>query len=79
MLMTKLSKYPHVQATHVYCDGSANDSRSGCELFICKYISVSHYTDTEASSGSLQTCSPLRQNFRLYALQSNSPMDCESS
>ena len=49
MFMTKLSKYPHVQAIHVYCDGSVNGSRSGCGLFIRDYISASLYTDTEVS------------------------------
>ncbi|MPC61070.1 hypothetical protein E2C01_055133 [Portunus trituberculatus] len=47
MFMTKLSKYPHVQAIHIYCDGSVNGSRSGCGLFIRDYISASHCTDTE--------------------------------
>ncbi|MPC50888.1 hypothetical protein E2C01_044722 [Portunus trituberculatus] len=27
IFMTKLSKYPHVQAIHFYCDGSVNGSR----------------------------------------------------
>ncbi|MPC85850.1 hypothetical protein E2C01_080648 [Portunus trituberculatus] len=36
MSMTKLSKYSNVQAIHVYCDGSVNDSRSGCGLFILR-------------------------------------------
>ncbi|XP_063865392.1 uncharacterized protein LOC135103279 [Scylla paramamosain] len=49
MFMTKLSKYPHVQAIHVYCDGSVSSSRSGCGLFIRDYISAIHYTDTEVS------------------------------
>ncbi|MPC58047.1 hypothetical protein E2C01_052040 [Portunus trituberculatus] len=49
MFMTKLSKYPHLQAIHVYYDGSVNGSRSGCGLFICDYISACHYTDTEVS------------------------------
>ncbi|MPC99209.1 hypothetical protein E2C01_094609 [Portunus trituberculatus] len=49
MFMTKLSKYPLVQAVHVYCDGSVNGSWSGCGLFICDYISANHYTDTEVS------------------------------
>ena len=49
MFMTKLSKYPHVQAVHVYCDGSVNGSKSGCGLFIRDYTSPSHYTDTEVS------------------------------
>ncbi|MPC19735.1 hypothetical protein E2C01_012661 [Portunus trituberculatus] len=40
---------PHVQAIHVYCDGSVNGSRSGCGLFIRDYISANHYTDTEVS------------------------------
>ncbi|MPC33230.1 hypothetical protein E2C01_026573 [Portunus trituberculatus] len=49
MFITKLSKYPHVQAIHVYCDGSVNGSRSGCGLFIRDYISANLYTDTEVS------------------------------
>ncbi|MPC75106.1 hypothetical protein E2C01_069491 [Portunus trituberculatus] len=49
MFITKLSKYPHVQAIHVYCNGSVNGSISGCGLFIRDYISASHYTDTEVS------------------------------
>ncbi|MPC33495.1 hypothetical protein E2C01_026847 [Portunus trituberculatus] len=49
MFMTKLSKYPHVQAIRVYCDRSVNSSRSGCGLIIGDYISTNHYTDTEVS------------------------------
>ncbi|MPC97838.1 hypothetical protein E2C01_093174 [Portunus trituberculatus] len=66
MFMTKLSKYPHILAIHVYCDGSVNGSMSTCGLFIRDYISANNYTDTEVSS---QTA--------LYALQSTSPMDCD--
>ncbi|MPC15076.1 hypothetical protein E2C01_007859 [Portunus trituberculatus] len=49
MSITKLSKYPQVQAIHVYCDGSVNGRRSRRGLFIRNYISASHYTDTEVS------------------------------
>ncbi|MPC88219.1 hypothetical protein E2C01_083117 [Portunus trituberculatus] len=49
MFTTKLSKYPHVQAIHVYCDGSVNVSKSGCGLLIRDYISANLYTDTEVS------------------------------
>ncbi|MPC89586.1 hypothetical protein E2C01_084540 [Portunus trituberculatus] len=49
MFMTKLSKYPHIQAIHVYCDESVNGSRSGCGLFIRDYISANLYTNTEVS------------------------------
>ncbi|MPC40502.1 hypothetical protein E2C01_034062 [Portunus trituberculatus] len=49
MFMTKLSKYPHIQAIHVYCDGSVKGSKSRRGLFICNYISANHYTDTEVS------------------------------
>ncbi|MPD04111.1 hypothetical protein E2C01_099782 [Portunus trituberculatus] len=42
MFMTRLFKYPHVQAIHVYCDGSVNGSSSTCGLFIRDYISASH-------------------------------------
>ncbi|MPC10208.1 hypothetical protein E2C01_002839 [Portunus trituberculatus] len=57
MFMTKLCKYPHVQAIHVYCDGSVNGSRSGCGLFIRDYISANLYTDTRFPDGALHTSS----------------------
>ncbi|MPC55892.1 hypothetical protein E2C01_049837 [Portunus trituberculatus] len=47
IFMTKLSKYPDVQAIHVYCNGLVNGSRSRCGVFIQDYISANHYTDTE--------------------------------
>ncbi|MPD02221.1 hypothetical protein E2C01_097788 [Portunus trituberculatus] len=66
MFMTKLSKYSHVQAIHVYCDGSVNSSRSGCGLFIRDYISANLYTNTEVSRQVLAPMSSTRAE--LYAV-----------
>ncbi|MPC44357.1 Proline synthase co-transcribed bacterial [Portunus trituberculatus] len=67
MFMTKLSKYPHDQAIHVYGDGTVHSSKSGCGLFIHDYISANHYTLTRRfPGGSLHTCLPLEQNCMLY-------------
>ncbi|MPC89907.1 hypothetical protein E2C01_084870 [Portunus trituberculatus] len=56
IFMTKLSKYPHVQATRV-TDGSVSGSRSRCRLLIRGYISTSHYTLTlRFLGGSAHVC-----------------------
>ncbi|MPC40068.1 hypothetical protein E2C01_033621 [Portunus trituberculatus] len=71
MFMAKLFKYPHVQAIHVYCDGSVNGSRSGCGLFIRDYISASYYTNTEVSRRLLA------HSACLVCSSIHLPMDCD--
>ncbi|MPC96067.1 hypothetical protein E2C01_091304 [Portunus trituberculatus] len=66
MFMTKLFKYPHVQAIHVYCDGQS--MAAGLDVG-CSSVTASLPISTlilRFPGSSLHTCLPLEQNCMLY-------------